>query len=187
MVPSSLVRPGRKERTELTLEKLQEGYQKVVNLVESIQKHLGNQEQRTQQLVDAMNQMAGDMADLPQETVKQTAALKAVATMMEENAASDRQRDDHLARLPELVESQSQTGARVARTLDGLNESVSALGDATHSSTSALQKLHNDAAERDERLAVLFAEQTKRFTIVFSFAITLAVVAAVIGVVALLR
>ena len=51
----------------------------------------------------------------------------------------------------------------------------------------AVKRLHHDATERDERMAVLFAEQTKRFTFVFSLAITLVVVAAAIGVVALLR
>ncbi len=181
MVPSTMVRAGRKERTELTLEKLQEGYHKVVDLVGSIQEHLDTQEQRTRQLVDAMSQLASNLSDLPQATAKQTEALNAVAESVRESAA----RDERLGK--ELIGAQRQTGDRVAGALGGLNQSVASLGEASQASTSALRKMHDDAADRDERLAVLFAEQTKRFTIVFSFAITLAVIAAVTGVIALLR
>ena len=180
-VVPSMVRASRKERNELTLETLQEGYNKVVGLVESIQDHLDTQERRTEQLVEAMSQLAGNMASLPRETAKQTEALTGAMATMQKGAAASEQLTQR------LMNAQHETSSRVATTLDGLSGSVASLGEVTRASTEALQAMHDSAAQRDERLAVLFAEQTKRFTVVFSFAITLAVIAAVTGVVALLR
>ncbi|RJP31532.1 MAG: hypothetical protein C4547_15435 [Phycisphaerales bacterium] len=177
----AIVRSGRRERTELTLEKLQEGYHKVVGLVESIQGHMDVQEQRTRQLVEAMSALSESVRHLPAETRRQTEALDRVATQFREEAVERRRLDER------MLGAQSESDARVAQTLEHLSGSVGGLSEATHSSAAALRKMHADAAERDERLAVLFTEQTRRFTYVFSFAITLAVIAAAIGVVALLR
>lgn len=184
---TSLWRPTRRERSELALQKLQEGYEKVVGVVESIQGHLDKQETKTQQLVEAMNALASHVGHLPGETRRQTEALQQMAAMMRDGSERARRVDDHLTKLPQLVEGRRATEARVAETLDGLAGSVTLLGRASEASTAAVQRWHADAAARDEKLAQLFTEQTRRFTIVFSMAITLAVVAAVIGVVALLR
>ncbi len=178
---AAIVRAGRRERTELTLEKLHEGYNKVVGLVESIQGHLDNQERRTQQLVDAMATLSESVRDLPAQTTRQTQAIERAAKQFSDGADARRRLDER------MVGAMSESDTRVSETLAGLSGSVGSLSEATNSSTAALRKLHADAAERDERLAVLFTEQTRRFTYVFSFAITLAVIAAAIGVVALLR
>jgi hypothetical protein len=75
----------------------------------------------------------------------------------------------------------------VGTTLEGFQQAVTLLGEATGASAKALQDMRWDASAREERLATILQEQTRRFTLFAAGAVGLAVVAGVIGIIAILR
>src|SRR5690349_19638198 len=53
-------------KRDQTLVKLQEGYERVTQLVEEVQKHLASQGERTERICVSLEQLARSMGDLPQ-------------------------------------------------------------------------------------------------------------------------
>src|SRR5688572_26188731 len=66
--PGALARWSKRDQT---LTKLQEGYERVTQLVEEVHKHLVNQGERTERICLSLEQLARSMNDLPQVSKQQ--------------------------------------------------------------------------------------------------------------------
>ena len=99
---------------------------------------------------------------------------------------ADAQREAMVA-VARQVETSRESTERVADALDVCQQSMAQLGDATMATERAATQLSRDTSARDERLASILQEQTRRLTLFAYVALTLAVVAVVVGVVALTR
>lgn len=174
-------------KRELTLERLQEGYHKVVGLVESIQDHMERQDQRGESMSRAMSALAESMApvgDTAREQLRVLCEMNAQLGQMPRIA--DAQREAVVA-IGRHMDAAGKTNERMSGTLDGFHRAVTNLGDASNASTAALRQMHADAAAREERMAGVLRDQTRRFTWIASMAIAIAAISAAISAVVLLR
>ncbi len=119
---------------------------------------------------------------------------------MDADLLSAKRVEESLSQLPKLADAQRETmvsigrqlnvsreaGERMVDTVRDVGQTVTKVGEATEASTRNIQEMRWDAAARDERVAVLLEEQTRRFAIFAWVAIGLAVVAVAAGVYAVL-
>jgi chromosome segregation ATPase len=191
----------RRRQREQALEKLQQGYEQVIGLVDSIHTHLQAQDERTRQIAEALTRLANTTGRIPDAAEAQSQQLATIASQLE--ASNDRARrwEKTLFDLPKLAEAQRETLSgigqelqsarqsddRMAGTLDGLRDAVHSLGESSAASTRRLESLQEAASQRDESLHHLMKEQNKRFIWLFVVTLILAAAAIAIGVLALLR
>lgn len=199
--PSRRVSRLKFSQRETAIERLEEGYEKVIELIESIQRHLVVQEERSASVASSLSQLADSLRHMPDATESQRNLLGSIAERAESQAVCLRRLEENLAQLPHLADAQRETLAaishqldssrqssdRVSGTLELFNDSMVALSGSTQNAASAFERLHAEASARDERVARLLYEQTKRFTVFAGVAVGVAVLAGIIGLVALLR
>jgi len=188
-------------RTTSNVERLEEEYAKVVKLVESVQNHLELQGERSESMTRSLSRLAESLDHLPEASKTQLELLSTMSQQMSVDGACVKRVEENLSQLPRLADAQRetmvsigrqldlsrQTNDRVATTLEGFQQAVTLLGEATGTSAKALQDMRWDASAREERVATILQKQTRRFTYFAAAAVGLSVVAAVIGLIALIR
>lgn len=179
---------GRWNRREQALQQLQDGYQRVADLVDAIHKHMAEQGVRSDRIAASLDQLAHSIGDLPGAAREQTHTLEAIATHLEMTTSRTQQLADCIRELPAAMKSQGDATTGVIRQLEVANESsvqmnhtMQSLGqsiDTLHNSGRAqvdlLRKFQLESAERENRLAEVIAQQQRRFTWLFVTAMTLA-------------
>jgi chromosome segregation ATPase len=185
------------------LEKLQDGYLQVIELVDTIRKHQDRQDERAVEFSTSLSKMASTLAEIEKGNHQQVDQLGNIA----EELRAGNKRGDHwqevLAEFPKTAQAQREALMSVTRqmeavgdrddkmtgSLDSLREAVTALGDATTASSVAVKNLQMTAIEDSERTADLLEAQNKRFTMLFALTVTvtLTLVALVTGVLAYTR
>lgn len=188
-------------RTGSAIDRLEEEYARVIKIVESVEKHLELQSERGESMTGAMNRLAENLEHMPETSKTQVELLSTMNHQMGVDGACIKRVDENLSQLPRLADAQRetmvsigrqldlsrQTGDRVGTALEGFQQAVTLLGEATGASAKALQELRWNASAREERVATLLQEQTRRLTFFAVAAVGASVVAAVIGIIALLR
>ena len=183
------------------LEKLQDGYLQVIELVETIRKHQDRQDERAVEFSTSLSNMARTLSEIEKGNHDQVDQLGNIA----EELRAGNKRGDHwqevLAEFPKTAQAQRDALMSVTRqmeavgdrddkmtgSLDSLREAVTALGDATTASSVAVKNLQMTAIEDSERTADLLEAQNKRFTMLFALTVTLTLVALITGVLAFTR
>ena len=195
------LRRGLIRREPSSRERLEEGFAKVVDLVESIQEHFKVQDERGVRMVESLDRMAENLTHAPETSKRQAELLSEIRAQLEAEAAGAKRLEETLAELPHIADAQRESMVSIGRQLDmmrGVTErsatafselqgGVAQLGEATNASTTALKHMHVDSAAREDRMVELLEGQTKKLTLFAAAAIVLAALAAVVGVVALLR
>ena len=191
----------RLSRTNAAIERLEKEYGRVVGLIESVQTHMERQGERSEVMAGALTRLAESLDHLPDASTSQLGMLSKISEQLDVDAACAIRIEEGLSQLPSLadaqreamvavarqVETSRESTERVADSLDVCQQSMAQLGDATMATERAATQLYRDTSARDERLASILQEQTRRLTLFAYAALTLAVVAVVVGVVALTR
>lgn len=191
----------RLNRAGSSLERLETEYTRVVNLIESVQKHLETQGERTEQVARSLDRLAESLGHLPEASKTHLELVSAISERITSNGAAAKRIEDSLSQLPQIADAQRETmvsigrqldlsrqsSERTATTLDGFQQAVTLLGEATAASAKALQALRSEATVREDRVAAILQAQTQRFTWFAWAATSLALVAAAVGLMALLR
>ncbi len=191
--------PSRGRRNEVALERLQEGYSKVIELVDSIRQHQDRQDERATEISASLSQVAGTLGNIQSASREQTDKLAMIAGELRTINERSGHWEQALMEFPETVKAQRDAlGAVVAQletagerdgqlagSLETLRVAVSMLGDATTASSVAVKSLQMAALENQERTVTLMQEQNKRFVMLFVVTLVLALAAIVTGVVGL--
>ncbi|NOX59085.1 MAG: hypothetical protein GXP29_09540 [Planctomycetes bacterium] len=194
--PLSKLKPA-----ERRLEKLQDGYLKVIDLVESIREHQGRQDERAVEFSNSLSKMAETLGEIEQGNRQQVDRLANIA----DELRAGNERADHwqevLAEFPKTAQAQREALVGVTKqmeavgdrdekmtgSLDSLREAVTALGDATTASSVAVKNLQMTAIEDNERTANLLEAQNKRFSMLFAVTVMFTVLALILGGFAIMR
>jgi hypothetical protein len=175
-----------------TISRLEDRYDQLTGLIDSIHKHLETQETRSGEMATALSELAASVSRLPESTQSQTRQLEAIATHLEAaNTRSDRW-ELVMDRFAEHAESQSEalrdlgeqinatrgTHECIADSLVGFGDAMGNMSKVSSASTQALRDLQTSAASRQEQLGALFNEQGRRFGQLFAIGIVLAAVIA---------
>lgn len=188
-------------RSSSAVERLEEEYARIVRLVESVQTHLERQGERADVMARSLSSVADSLSSLPDSTRSNSEALASINERLEEDAAALKRLDDNLSPLPRLADAQRETMVTIGRhledaretnekivtTLDGFQETVTMVSEATSATARALQQIRSDSLAKEDRVASALREQTRRMTQFAVAAVALATVAAVVAVVALIR
>jgi septal ring factor EnvC (AmiA/AmiB activator) len=179
--------------------RLEQEYARVVRLIESVQHHLEQHSDRAERMSTSLDRLAESLAHLPESSRGQLDLLAKIGEKVAADAASHRNLEQSLSELPRLADAQRETmvaigrqlessresSERVAAVLGGFKEGLSQVAEATSATGRAMEKTRWDAAARDDRLATILQEQTRRLTMFAVAAMSLAAVAALASVIAM--
>jgi chromosome segregation ATPase len=199
IVPASS--SSRPPRWNQMLERLEDGYTKVIDLVENIQTHMARQDQRTELMSHSLDKLAEHMSHLPAASESQAKALEALAVEIREDASRSRRVEDQLAQLPSLADAQRETMAAISRQMDAaaageakmdetmtrVRHSLTELSDAAQASTATMHRIHEAQAAREDRTEELLRAQTWKFTWFVAIGGALVVLCAAVLIVTMLQ
>lgn len=188
-------------RNTPNLERLEEDYERIVGLVDNIQAHLSAQEQRGESMVQSLERMAICLSDLPGLTRQQLDILTQLQEIAVTQSGSMKRLEGELMQLPRIADAQRETlvsidhrleesrktDERVAASMEAFHGSVSLLSETSRATAHKMEQMREDATSREERLAKLLEEQTDRLTQFAFCAIALALIAIVVGLIAVFR
>jgi hypothetical protein len=179
----------RRRPREDVLTRLEDGFNRVVNLCDSLNVHFTLQEERTAQVADSLRRVAGDMSRLATVVENQGETLHAVVGQLQ--AGNDHNQKvqelfQHVAKLTEAqrqalavvaqqVDGARQTDERIAESLGTFQKAITILGEACNESTVSLRQLRTQQAAGDEQLARLVDRQGRRFVMLFIVTVLLAI------------
>jgi hypothetical protein len=186
---------SRWNRRDHTLQQIQEGHERVVELVSTIQRHMEVQEQRGEEIAHCLHRMASALEDAPAITRQQVEILSTIASQIAETnsqygAMAEIMKDlpdtmgrqgKALASIDQQLASAGETEAQMARSLKAVGTSIDMLGTSSGAQLETLQQMHAGAVRQNEQLADLIVHQHRRFT--WLFVVTLLLMIVVIGVV----
>ncbi|HNQ23506.1 MAG TPA: hypothetical protein PKK06_10470 [Phycisphaerae bacterium] len=198
--PAALCPTHRVPNRERLLERLEEGYERVSRLVESIQTHVQTQDQRSAEALRTLASLGQSLEHLPTATAAQNDSLAQITQLLETQAARSKRLDEHLAQWPRLADAQRETmasvgrqldlnrqaGEQVAASLDRLGEAMRTLGGTTARAAETIRELESHAAEREQRLALALRERTSRLAWFVGGVTALALAGLITALVALL-
>lgn len=188
-------------RSSVALDRLEKEYTRVTMLMDSMQDHMATQSERSQQVVQLLGRTADVLESLGDNSLRQTELLSSLKELGEAQNATAERTEQSFSQLPQLADAQRETMVSIGRQLEyaktsseemvggvkDVRQALEQLGNVTDHSTKTLEKIQSDAAAREERVAEILREQTRRLTIFAAVAVGLAGVAAVTAMIALLR
>jgi len=183
------------------LERLEEEYGRVVQLMDSVRSHLEQQGERADLMARSLDRVADAMGGMPEVWKTHLETVSAIRDHLGTTSSCVKRIDENLSQLPQIADAQRETMVSIGRQLDGARQAderiasvlqgcengLTKLADATGASVKALQELRWDTAAREERVAVILREQSQRFRVFAWAALALAAVAAGLGLVGLFR
>lgn len=189
---SNGLKPAGRRRDEL-IEQMNDGYGRVVHLVSSIETHMKSQDQRGNQAVELLGDMAREMGDLTRTARQHADVLVGLAAQIETSYAKAQDVAAVLADWPRAAMAQEQALSAIAQQVQssggaigklthevcGLGQAVTALGETAREQLHILQHAQEEACQQQARVVAMFEEQTKRFNLLSALTFTLAVIATV--------
>ena len=196
--PAGLTRWAKRESA---LAQLQEGYERVNQLMADMQQHMADQSARTERMCAAVEQLARTMEDLPAISREQARTLEAIAGQMEASSSLNQQLAEAVGEIPRVTRAQADalTGINsrlemmneqnvvATQSVDKLNSAIASVGQTGQVQTELLKQLDARSGEHNQRLADLLASQGRRFTILLVITILLALAAVAAAVLAVLH
>jgi chromosome segregation ATPase len=190
---------SRWSRRETTLSRLQDGYDRLLELMDAIHKHMQAQQDRTEQIATGITQLSRSMADFPGASQQQIQLLSAIAAQLETTTVRTQQLSDAVGELPRVVRTQtealsgvqrqlemaSESDAHLSTSLQSFERSVGKLGESSEHQAAAMRDLRASSDEHQRRLGEIIERQTHRFVVMLIIVAVLAGAGIVVGTVAL--
>ena len=186
-----------------SLEKLQQGFDKLVEQLQGINEHLSRQASQHEDLMGRIEQLPQLLESFPAVVENQKRITEQLIEQLEKAAAKNEQFFDAVEKIPTetakqtdaLVSIDHQLGAAadldVQRTesFNNFNDSLDKLNQSTMSQTDGIIQMSKTFAASDRYLKYIISRQNKRFMWIFVAAISVCVAAILIltGVVIYLR
>lgn len=170
---------SRRARKDHSLRKLQEGYDRVLDLMDGMQKHMRTQEDRTTEIAAALTQLSRSLADLPNVGQQQVQLLSTIAAQLETTTVRTQQLADAMGEVPRMVHSQTEamsnvqrqlelgaeSDAQLAGALQTLGRSTDRLGESAEKQASAIGELKISGEAQQQFLNDILQRQTRNFRI----------------------
>ncbi len=186
---------SRWNRRDQALQQLQEGYQRVVDLIDAMQTHMAAQSDRTERIASSLDLLARTLADLPAASRQQAQTLDAIASHLEMTTSRTQQLAESIRELPGATKAQSEALGGVTRQLEmanethvQLNHALASLGEAVgtlrrsgEAQAESLRSLQQEGRDRESRLAQVIDQQQHRFAWLFGITLLFAVLGAAAG------
>jgi len=152
-------------RRDHTLQQIQEGNERLMEVLGSIKTYMDNQEQRSDQIAESLGAVADTFSKLPALTEQQTEVLTGIAATMEQNKDHARDLADAMRDTPDAIRTQ---------------------GEAIRSFQGVLEVAHENDGKMAAMIETMLQAQGKLQTKLIQLMITVVVLLAVGGIVALI-
>lgn len=174
---------------------------RISKLMDDINTHLETQTQRWDEFGGLVQRLADHVADLTAQSSDSAGRLSRIGESAAAGAASLKRVEEGLLQLPQLSDAQREAlvsivghleasremNEKLASTLAELQQAVYRLNRASEESIETLQLIRSDALGRDKRVTSLLEAQTSRLGGVLWAILTLGGIAAILGMLAILR
>jgi predicted nucleic acid-binding Zn-ribbon protein len=131
------------------------------------------------------------MSDMPNLSKQHAETLEAIVGQLEMNNTRTQQLTETVEEIPKVTRAQTETLTGINRqlemtgeqnmvatqTMEKLGHAINTLGDSNNRQTQALQEMNVKVNEQHETLTQLVSKQSKRFTMLFTVILILAVAA----------
>jgi chromosome segregation ATPase len=199
----ALTKPAQRADKAQSLEKLQAGFDALIDRLQSINEHLNRQVTQHEELMGRIEQLPQLLEGFPALLENQKRITEELLEQLKSAAAKDQQFIDAVERIPN--ETAKQTDALVnidhqlaaaadldvqaAESFNKFNETLEKLNQSTMSQTDGIVQMSKTYATSDRYLKYIMSRQNKRFTWVFVIAISVcaAVVLILAGIIIYLR
>ncbi|MCB9867581.1 MAG: hypothetical protein H6816_13230 [Phycisphaerales bacterium] len=185
-------------RPDPALTKLEEGYNKVIDLIDAIKRHQQGQAERATEVTEALTRMSATLERIDGGGQQQSEHLAAIAEEIRIAGRHAAKWEEALCEFPRMAEAQREALGAVSRQMEdagrrdkeltgslaSFREAVQTLGDTTTASTVALKDLQRASLEQQAQTAALIRAQSRRFTILLVVTLVLAaagIIAALAG------
>jgi hypothetical protein len=183
--PTGLARWAKRDATLL---RLQEGYEKVNQLIADMEKHMVEQSERTERMCSAIDRLAGAMADVPENASAQKQALQSILGQLQSAQSQSERLTSGLDNLSKTVKTQETTMNNMGRHMEVMAEqnvvgtqmteklvgTVQGLGDQSTGQTRLLQQVTGHLKEQNDQFQRLTASSLRRVTILWIVTLILA-------------
>jgi len=177
------------DRTE-SLEKLQEGFDKLIGQLKGINEHLDRQANRHEELMGRIEQLPSLLESFPQVVENQKRITEQLIEQLKSSHAKNDQFIDAVERIPNetakqtdaLVNIDHQLAAaadidvQMTEGLNNFNEALDRLNQSTVSQTDGIVQMSKTFAASDRYLKYIVSRQNRRFMWIFIAAISVCVV-----------
>ena len=191
--PAALIRWPKRDQS---ISHLQEGYERMLHLMDDIQKHIADQGERSARTCNAIEQLARSMADQPEVARQQTNMLESMLGQLESTSAKTQQFAEAISEIPKVARTQTDTLNHINRQLEMVSEqnivstrameklgtTIDGVGQANTTQIDILRHLVLKTSEQSELVQQLIANQNKRFLMLFVITLFLVIVAAVMAI-----
>lgn len=164
-----------------SLERLQEGFNRLIGQLEGINENLAQQAHQQQELIDKISQLPKVVESFPSAIMNQQRMIEHLSEQMEAAGAANRQFIDAVKKIPDEAMRQTDALHSINRQLSSLsdtdiamnenfakfNGALEKLSSATAGQTDGIVQMSNTFEASDRYLKHLVAQQNKRFTWIF--------------------
>lgn len=171
---SSLLRWGRREPS---LSQLREGYQHLVDLMDTMRRHFERQDQRADQMTRSMDQLAGILGRLAESQQAQGECVRTIAAHVDAAGQHAAALSETLSHLPASMQVQAQacqsmlrqmeiaqeTDTQLGHSLQRLGHAVESLQASSTAQVETLQQIHSAERGQKDALMALVHEQNRKF------------------------
>ncbi len=172
-----------------SLEKLQQGFDKLIEQLQAINEHLSRQASQHEDLMSRIEQLPGLLESFPAMVENQKRITEQLLEQLKGAAAKNEQFLDAVEKIP--VETAKQTDALVnidhqlaaaadidvqmTESFNNFNETLGKLNESTVSHTDGIIQMSKTFSASDRYLKYIMSKQSKRFMVIFIAAISVCV------------
>ena len=181
------------------VDRLEQAYGRVLDLVESIRTHSEFQQQQLRRVNSSLDRLAELMEKAPDALAAHGQSLAHIQQQLDAGIGSVKALQQGLSQLPSLADAQRETMVGVSRQLEVLRQLhdredktlascqtvLQEVGQAFSSSTETIKRIHLDAVNREDEVARVLDRQSRRLMQMSIAVSVLAVLAVILGLVAL--
>ncbi|MCG3178122.1 MAG: hypothetical protein BIFFINMI_00445 [Phycisphaerae bacterium] len=174
------------------ISRLEEAFDKLVGLVDTIDRHIQHQADRSEQSVtqtrriaDALTQSQSldrqrteSVEELTNQYRNQTRAMQQVAESVEALPRAIKQQSEQLAQIRDQLEAQLEAQLSTAQSIQQLASVSETLRSLAGEQRHHFERLHESSQAASMQIAQTLARQSRRFTLLVTLAISAAVLAA---------
>lgn len=176
---------------EVSIAQIKQGYGEVVDTMQSVRRHLDEQAQRSDRMIQLLEGLPEAIKSLPEQNKAQTEMLRAIHQNMERQTETTGQLSTAISSLSTVGENQQKTmnelqdhlrAEDVARRelRDGigtLDKTLTEVRESSDSSRSALESISEQAKQRDNAIGEMFQRSQKTTSAMMAVSWALAIVA----------
>jgi hypothetical protein len=183
------------------VEKLQVGYERLLNLCQTIDDHLQSQRGQGQQAVDSLSQLSSSIQEVPtllgqlgqrldriaDQAIKASSSTERLSDAIDQLIPAQRSQNDLLSCVHRQLSESSATNAQLAEVVVELKGAMNVLARSEQERGKVFEGLAQLIQQRDSDFTHMLKEHTRAFKWAWAGSLSVAVIAIVIAVLSIVR